>query len=91
MKRCGTRWLWPVLLAIAIATALLLAPRALTSASRRVQQLPPMGTQPLDQISDTSFDQAFLFQMTMHDAMGVMMTQTGVVSRAHQDQRTAST
>jgi uncharacterized protein (DUF305 family) len=50
-----------------------------------------MGTQPLDQISDTSFDQAFLFQMTMHDAMGVMMTQPGVVSRAHQDQRTAST
>src|SRR5689334_12401844 len=34
----------------------------------------PMMGQPLDQLSGDAFDRAFLTQMTMHHAMGVVMT-----------------
>jgi len=85
MRRHVSRLRWPVLLAIVTAIALLLAPSALASMIPRTQQLHPMGAQPLDQLSGDEFDQAFLAQMTMHHAMGVMMTQPVVASGAHQE------
>jgi uncharacterized protein (DUF305 family) len=44
-----------------------------------------MGAQPLDELSGDPFDQAFLAQMTMHHAMGVMVTQPVVAGGAHQE------
>jgi len=75
-------------LAIAVATALLLAPSALASTTPRTQQHYPMGMQPLDQLTGDAFDQAFLTQMTMHHAMGVMLTQPVVAGGAHQELKT---
>ena len=45
--------------------------------------------QPLDQLSGDAFDQAFLAQMTMHHAMGVMMTQPVITGGAHQELKDA--
>jgi uncharacterized protein (DUF305 family) len=44
-----------------------------------------MAGQPLDQLTGDAFDQAFLAQMTMHHAMGVMMTQPVIARGAHQE------
>jgi uncharacterized protein (DUF305 family) len=85
MRRHVCRARWPVLLALATAIALFAAPSALASTTSRMQQLPPLGAQPLDQLSGDAFDQAFLAQMTMHHAMGVMMTRPVVASGAHQE------
>jgi uncharacterized protein (DUF305 family) len=85
MRQRWTRWRWPVLLALILMTALVLAPGALAASTPRMQQLHPMGAQPLDQLSGDAVDQAFLAQMTMHHAMGVMMTQPVVASGAHQE------
>jgi hypothetical protein len=41
----------------------------------------------LSQLSGDAFDRAFLAQMTMHHAMGVMMTQPVVAFGAHQELR----
>lgn len=85
MRRQWTRWRWPVLLALILASALAWAPSTLAASTLRMQQLHPMGAQPLDQLSGDGFDQAFLAQMTMHHAMGVMMTQPVVASGTHQE------
>jgi uncharacterized protein (DUF305 family) len=85
MRQHWTRWRRPILLAIVLATAMVLAPSMLASAAPRLQQPYPMGPQPLDQLSGDGFDQAFLAQMTMHHAMGVMMTQPVVTRGAHQE------
>lgn len=85
MRQQWTPWRRPVLLALVLMTALVLAPGALAAPMPRIQQLHPMGAQPLDQLSGDAFDQAFLAQMTMHHAMGVMMTQPVVASGAHQE------
>jgi uncharacterized protein (DUF305 family) len=45
----------------------------------------PAAQQPLEQLSDDSFDQAFLVQMTMHHAMGVVMARPLVGNAAHQE------
>jgi uncharacterized protein (DUF305 family) len=85
MRRHRTRWRPPLLLAIALATALFFGPTVIASAVPGPQQIPPMGAQQLDQLSGDTFDQAFLAQMTMHHAMGVMMTQPVVESGAHRE------
>jgi uncharacterized protein (DUF305 family) len=68
-------WRWSILLALFLVSALAWAPSTLAAATPRFQQMHPMGGQSLDQLSGDAFDQAFLTQMTMHHAMGVMMTQ----------------
>ena len=85
MRQYWTRWRWPVLLAVVLMTALLTGPIALASAVPRTQQLQPIGADSLGQLSGDAFDQAFLTQMMMHHAMGVMMTQPVVVSGGHQE------
>jgi uncharacterized protein (DUF305 family) len=85
MRQHRTRWCRPILLVVILVTALVAAPSTLASTVPRMQQLQPMAAQPLDQLSGDAFDQAFLTQMTMHHAMGVMMTQPIVASGAHQE------
>jgi uncharacterized protein (DUF305 family) len=85
MRRQFVRGSRPLLLAVVLATALFFAPSMIASAVPMLQQLPPMGGQPLDQLQGDDFDQAFLAQMTMHHAMGVMMTQPVVDRGAHQE------
>lgn len=85
MRRFWTRWRWPILLVVILVGVLAAAPGSLASTVPRMQQAHSMGAQPLDQLSVDAFDQAFLTQMTMHHAMGVMMTQPVVASGAHQE------
>jgi uncharacterized protein (DUF305 family) len=85
MRQQWPRWRWPILLALVLVSALAWAPSTLAATPPRMQQLHPMGAQPLDQLSGDAFDQAFLAQMTMHHAMGVMQTQPVVTSGAHQE------
>ena len=87
MKLHSTRWRRPLLLAVVLATTVLVALATLASAAPRAQQ-PPISPAPLDQLSGDAFDQAFLAQMTMHHTMGVMMTQPVVASGAHQELQT---
>lgn len=44
--------------------------------------------QPLDQLTGDDFDKAFLMQMTMHHAMGVMMTQPVLANATHPELKT---
>ena len=83
MRQSVTQWRRPLLLAATLATVLLAAQVAV--AAPRVQQLHPIGAGSLDQLTGDAFDQAFLAQMTMHHAMGVLMTQPVVKSGAHQE------
>jgi len=85
MRQHLPRWRWPIFLALLLVSALAWAPGTLAATAPRTHQLHPMGAQPLDQLSGDAFDQAFLAQMTMHHAMGVMMTRPVVASGAHQD------
>jgi uncharacterized protein (DUF305 family) len=85
MRRHQARWRRPLLLAIVLATALLFGPTMIASAVPGPQRVPPVGAQQLDQLSGDAFDQAFLTQMTMHHAMGVMMTQPVATGGAHQE------
>ena len=85
MRRFWTRWRWPILLVVILVGVLAAAPGALASTVPRMHQTHPMGAQPLDQLSGDAFDQEFLTQMTMHHAMGVMMTQPVVTGGAHQE------
>src|SRR4051794_9767571 len=85
MRLQWNRWRWPALLTLALMMVLMLAPGALAAPTPRMQQVHPMGTQPLDQLAGDAFDEAFLTQMTMHHAMGVMMTQRVVTGGAHQE------
>ena len=82
MRRHRTRWRRPLLLAIVLATALLFGPTMIASAVPGPQRIPPMGARQLDQLSGDAFDQAFLTQMAMHHAMGVMMAQPIVTGGA---------
>lgn len=66
-----------------LATALFFGPTMIASAVPGPQRTPPMGARQLDQLSGDAFDQAFLTQMTMHHAMGVMMTRPVVTGGAH--------
>jgi uncharacterized protein (DUF305 family) len=85
MRQHWTRWRWPTLAALALAIGLLAAPVTLASTVPRTQQGHPFGNEPLNNLSGDAFDQAFLAQMTMHHAMGVMMTQPVVASGVHQE------
>jgi uncharacterized protein (DUF305 family) len=85
MRRYRTHWRRPLLLAIALATALFFGPSMIASAVPARQPPYPMIGQPLDQLSGDAFDQAFLAQMAMHHAMGVMMTQPVITRGVHQD------
>ena len=80
MRRHWTRWRRPLLLAIVLATALLFGAEHDRIDSAAHAAVAPDGGQPLDQLSGDAFDQAFLAQMTMHHAMGVMMTQPVVTA-----------
>ena len=91
MRRYRTHWRRPLLLAIVLTTALLFGPSMIASAVPARQQSHPMIGQPLDQLSGDAFDQAFLAQMTMHHAMGVMMTQPVITGGAHQELKTLGT
>ena len=85
MRQHWTRWRWPIFLALVLVSALAWAPGTLAATAPRFQQMHQMGAQPLDQLSGDAFDQAFLAQMTMHHAMGVMMTQPVVTAGSHQE------
>ena len=74
MRPYLTRWRRPLLLAIVLATALFFAPSMIASAVPRAQPVQPATVQPLEELTGDQFDQAFLVQMSMHHAMGVMMT-----------------
>jgi uncharacterized protein (DUF305 family) len=65
--------------------ALFFGPTLIASAVPGPQRMPAMGTPQLDQLSGDAFDQAFLTEMTMHHAMGVMMTRPVAASGAHQE------
>jgi uncharacterized protein (DUF305 family) len=83
MRHHRARWRRPLLLAIVLATALLFGPTMIASAVPGPQRMPPMGARQLDQLSGDAFDQGFLTQMTMHHAMGIMMTQPLITGGAH--------
>jgi uncharacterized protein (DUF305 family) len=85
MRRQWKRWRGPILLVGFLAIALLVAPNTLAATAPRFQQVHPMAGQPLDQLTGDAFDQAFLAQMTMHHAMGVMMTQPVIARGARQE------
>jgi uncharacterized protein (DUF305 family) len=71
-----------------LALTLLAAPTTLAVTAPRIQQFYPTGAQPLDQFTGDAFDQAFLAQMTMHHAMGIMMTQPVATRGAHPELKT---
>ena len=81
MKRA---W-WMFGAAALAALVLLAAPMSVTMS--RAQMGPGMG-QPLDQLSGDDFDKAFLMQMTMHHAMGVMMTRPVLANATHPELKT---
>jgi uncharacterized protein (DUF305 family) len=76
---------------VVLATALFFGPTMIALAVPGPQRMPAMGAQQLDQLSGDAFDQAFLTQMTMHHAMGVMMTQPVAAGGAHQELKTLGT
>lgn len=86
MKRA---W-WILGVAALSALALLAAPMTVTMS--RAQMGPGMGQpgmgQPLDKLSGDDFDKAFLMQMTMHHAMGVMMSQPVAANATHPELKT---
>ena len=86
MKRAW--WIFGV--AALSALALLAAPMTVTMS--RAQMGPGMGQpgmgQPLDKLSGDDFDKAFLMQMTMHHAMGVMMSQPVAANATHPELKT---
>jgi uncharacterized protein (DUF305 family) len=85
MRWYSARWRRPLLLAVVLTIALFFAPSMVASAVPRGQSLQPMNVQPLEDLSGEPFDQALLAQMTMHHAMGIMMTQPVITGGAHQD------
>ena len=91
MRRHRARWRRTFLFAIVLAVALFFGPTMIASAVPGPQRMPAMGTQQLDQLSGDAFDQAFLTQMTMHHAMGVMMTQPVAASGAHPELKALGT
>jgi uncharacterized protein (DUF305 family) len=91
MRWHWTHWRRPLLLAIVMTTALFFGPSMIASAVPARQPAYPTIGQPLDQLSGDAFDQAFLAQMTMHHAMGVMMTQPVITGAAHRDLQSLGT
>jgi uncharacterized protein (DUF305 family) len=80
-----TRWRLPLLVAVILGSMVALAPGALAATTPTLRQMQPPGAQPLDRLAGDAFDQAFLAQMTMHHAMGVMMARPVVAQGAHQE------
>jgi uncharacterized protein (DUF305 family) len=56
-------------------------------AAPTVAQMGPGTGSPPEQLAGDAFDQAFLMQMTMHHAMGVMMTQPVAANASHAELR----